>query len=180
MLYPTGNVAKWSHRVQITDFARAIWTLDPDTPKHKELETLLRIGVGYGDPWYRSQREHWLGWLGDYHTPGAYNRSMKSPSEARAIYNRINCAPMLFWLGEAAGLPNSQLDRAFDAIAEKASGRVASQCGAHRKVVPWADIEAALLKLPPLSDGQIAQTDHDIASARRRLRKKLGLDRKPS
>ncbi len=166
--------------MQINEFARVIWTLNPDTPLHRELESLLQIGVGFGNPWYRSQREHWLGWLGDYHTPGAYNRAKKGPTEARAIYNRVNCAPMLFWLSEAACLPNSQLEKAFSAIAEKASGRVASQCGAHRKIIPWTDIEAALLKLPPLSAEQIAQADHAISSARRRLRQKLGLDRNPN
>lgn len=39
--------------------------------------------------------------------------------------------------------------------------------------------EAALLKLTPLSNGQIAQADEAVSSARRRLRQELVLDWNP-
>ncbi|MDW4551519.1 hypothetical protein R5H32_19410 [Defluviimonas sp. D31] len=161
--------------MQISEFARIIWTLNPDTPRHRELENLLKIGVGFGNPWYGSQKEHWMGWLGDYHTPGAYNRSQTSPTDARAVYNRINCAPMLFWLCEAAGVAQQQLRNSFDGIAELASGRVASQCGALRRVIPWSDVEANLLGRPALSADHVAAADKAVSAARARLRGRLGL-----
>ncbi len=161
--------------MQITDFARAVSQLDPATPRHRDLESVLQIGVGFGNPWYRSQKEHWLGWLGDYHTPGAYSRSQMSPTEARTVYNRINCAPMLFWLCEAAGIADSRLKESFDAVAQLSSGRVASQCAALRRIIPWADVEKVLLQRPEISAIRISEADEAICAARERLREKLGL-----
>ncbi|MBW0159587.1 hypothetical protein [Sedimentimonas flavescens] len=161
--------------MQVSDLARVIWTLDPDTPKHRELERLLEIGVGFGNPWYGSQREHWLGWLGDYHSPGAYNRSRTSPTEARSVYNRINCAPMLFWLCEAAGVEQPALEKAFDAVAKLADGRVAAQCGALRREIPWGDTERLLLERSKLSETQIALADEVVSASREKLRRRLGL-----
>ena len=41
--------------------------------------------------WYRSQEEHWRGWLADYDGPGYYNRKDCNRS-AEFVYNHINCA----------------------------------------------------------------------------------------
>lgn len=161
--------------MQIVDLGRVIWTLDADTPRHRELERLLGIGAEFGRPWYRSQKEHWLGWLGDYHTPGAYGRTKQGPNEARSVYNRINCAPMLFWLCEASGVEDSALNKAFDGVAERTADRVASQCGTLRKAIRWEDVSAALASRPPATIEQIAEADDAVLAARARLREKLGL-----
>ena len=52
-------------------------------------------------PWYRTQKEHWLGWLSEYGGPGYYGRSDSNRS-AEFLYNHINCAPMILWLAEAS------------------------------------------------------------------------------
>jgi len=161
--------------MQTRDLARIIWILDPDTPKHRKLERLLKIGAEYGNPWYSSQKEHWLGWLGDYHTSGAYNRKQKSPTDARSVYNRINCAPMLFWLCEASGVPDPELSKAFDAVAKLATARVASQCGALRRVIPWADVETQLMRHADIPDVRLVEADEAISAARAKLREKLKL-----
>jgi hypothetical protein len=58
--------------------------------------------------WYRSQKEHWLGWLSEYDGPGYYGR--KNPDRsAEFVYNHINCAPMVLWLGEASGISIAKL-----------------------------------------------------------------------
>jgi hypothetical protein len=55
--------------------------------------------------WYKSQKEHLLGWLSEYDGPGFYNRKTWEGRSAKYIYNHIGCPPMLFWLAEAAGVP---------------------------------------------------------------------------
>ncbi len=125
------------------ELRRRIACLPEDTPRHKALERELGEGVGFRGAWYRSQKEHWLGWLAEYAGPGAYGRQDATPRSAKAVWNRIQCAPMLFWLAEALNLPEAELDHAFLAVT-KAPRRNASQCAALRKVFPWEVIEHAL------------------------------------
>ncbi|MBM2321021.1 MULTISPECIES: hypothetical protein [Marivita] len=127
---------------------RHIKLLEPDTPKHKALEQVLHEGVGYGDAWYSSQKEHWLGWLREYSGPGAYGRKTGHSRDARYVYNHIQCAPMLFWLAEALDIPEVTLDQAFVAVTS-APARNASQCAAFRNVVPWEAIESTIGLRPP-------------------------------
>lgn len=125
------------------DLLARIQSLPADTPRHKALETALRVRVGYWRAWYRSQKEHWQGWLGEYDGPGAYGRGAATPRNAEYIWNHIQCAPMLFWLAEALGLPDADLERAYCAVMS-AQDRGAAQCAALRRVFPWAVIESAL------------------------------------
>lgn len=121
--------------------------LDASTPRHKKLEHALREGVGFGNAWYSSQKEHWLGWLIEYDGLGAYGRQTGKARDARYAYNHIQCAPMLFWLAEALDVGDQELDSAFEAVLA-APRRNASQCAALRKVIPW---EALAPKLEALS-----------------------------
>lgn len=124
---------------------RKIKRLDAEKPMHKELEKALQEGVGFRNAWYESQKEHWLGWLAEYDGPGAYGRQTGKPRDAKYIYNHIQCAPMLFWLGEAVEMPTETLGLAFGAVVA-APKRNASQCSAFRKLVPWEAIDARLLE----------------------------------
>jgi uncharacterized cupin superfamily protein len=47
------------------DLRRLILQLDPGGPIHLKLEADL-LGSRASTAWYRSQREHWLGWLGEH------------------------------------------------------------------------------------------------------------------
>lgn len=60
-----------------------------------------------GRAWYTSQKEHWLGWLAEYHGPGYYGRK-NSDRSAEVIYNHIACPPMALWLAEASGIPEDE------------------------------------------------------------------------
>ena len=103
--------------------------------------------MGFGNAWYNSQKEHWLGWLAEYDSPGAYGRQTGKPRDAQYIYNHIQCAPMLFWLAEAVEIPADTLEQAFsDIVAAPANN--ASQCSAFRKLIPWRMIDARLLERP--------------------------------
>lgn len=82
----------------------------------KALENEIGVGVGYDGAWYRSQKEHWLGWLSEYDGPGAYGRTDATQRNGAYIYNHIQCAPMLFWLSEALGASQERLELAFGAV----------------------------------------------------------------
>ena len=45
-------------------------------------------------PWYRSQKEHWLGWLREYDGPGYFGRRDWGRS-AEFVYNHVVCPPMV-------------------------------------------------------------------------------------
>ncbi len=115
-------------------------TLEPNTPMHLALEIDLCVGVDFGNSWYCSQKEHWLAWLNNYHTVGPYGRKPNKTDGGKQIYNRLNCAPMAFWLAEAAGLPNEALRAAY-AAATTSQPNGASQSAAVRRFATWQSIE---------------------------------------
>ena len=105
-------------------------------------DTYEHRGEGMRTVWYSSQKEHLMGWLDQYGTPGAYNR--KNPGQdARHFYTHFQCAPGLLWLAEALGEDQTTLERGVRAIQE-AAPKGAAQCGAFRQVVPWTRIEVLL------------------------------------
>lgn len=110
-------------------------------------EALIRRAGGSVDDrrevWYDTQKEHLLGFVGAYNTPGAYGRANPG-RDAKFFYNHGQCAEMLLWLAEAAGVPRDELVAARDAVLA-AKPSLASQCAALRRVIPWARVEQALL-----------------------------------
>jgi hypothetical protein len=108
-----------------------------------ELErNLAESGLRNRRVWYTSQKEHWLGWLREYGGPGYYGRK-NSKRTAEFVYNHVNCAPMLLWLGEACGVPQRQVTKAKEA-ALRAGPKFQAQCAAIRKLIPWATVEPRL------------------------------------
>lgn len=114
----------------IRDLLVAIGRLREDEPVHDARK------------WYRTQKEHWLGWLSEYNGPGAYKRKVTAGRDARFAYNHIVEPKMLVYLAEASGVPQAQAVAAREVLRSKAS--LASQAAAVRKIVPWGTIEAAL------------------------------------
>ncbi len=92
--------------------------------------------------WYKTQKEHWLGWLKYYNTEGAYGRRAGMNRDARYAYNHIVEPKMLLWLIPAAGVKPA-LVRAARAAAKEPKTMMA-QSAAVRRVVPWETVEAAL------------------------------------
>ena len=105
------------------------------------LERDKNRGTLYGKVWYCSQKEHWLGWLFHYEGPGYYHRQNWNRT-AEFVYNHINCAPMLLWLIEAAGVKTALVRSASRRLLARDPGP--TQCAAIRRVVPWNVVEAAL------------------------------------
>ena len=92
--------------------------------------------------WYRTQKQHWIGWLGEYHTSGAYGRQTNQLRDARYAYNHIVEPKMLVWLIEAAGLPNATVRKARRCAGQ---GKTMMQQSAEiRRLVAWDEVAGHL------------------------------------
>ena len=78
--------------ISVRTFIRAINDLPPDKP-------IDRPGI-----WYRTQHQHWIGWLSEYRGPGAYGRQTGIKRDAKFAYNHIVNPQMLLWLISASGV----------------------------------------------------------------------------
>lgn len=118
---------------------KVVKKLPEHTPTLSSLEEQLGVGPGQGRAWYPSQKIHWMRWLAEYQTEGPYGRIVRKRSDARLIYNRLMCPPMIFWLPEALQCDDGSLQAAFDA-ALSAPANGASQAAAIRRVLPWTAV----------------------------------------
>lgn len=116
--------------ISVRKFRQAIAALPSDRP-----------GVVPGI-WYTTQKEHWLGWLAQYHGSGAYGRRPQAGHDARYAYNHIVNPQMLLWLSRACGVPRAVVQAAALEAAQKST--LMAQAAAIRRQVPWSEIEARL------------------------------------
>jgi len=93
--------------------------------------------------WYESQKEHWVGWLFHYNSPGAYSRKVTGGRDARFVYNHIVCPGLLTYLADASGVSRKLVRQAKQI--EAAGGTEMQRAGAIRRVVPWELVQSALL-----------------------------------
>jgi hypothetical protein len=96
--------------------------------------------------WYKTQKEHWTGWLRGYEGPGYYGRKNWNRT-AEYVYNHINCPPMVLWLGEASGIPVNKV-RAAKRAALKADSAFPAQCSAIRNIIPWELVKSPSVLKP--------------------------------
>lgn len=92
--------------------------------------------------WYANQKAHWLGWLGEYDSPGAYGRT-RFDRDAEFAYNHCGCPPMALWLGEASGVDERLVARAANLV-RQSSGTFSAKCAAIRRLIAWDMIEGLL------------------------------------
>jgi hypothetical protein len=116
--------------ISVAQLIRAIRYLPADEPLERE-------GI-----WYLTQREHWLGWLGQYDGPGAYGRIPGKKRDARFAYNHVVCPQLLLYLIRAIPL-RPELVQAAERAAEGGT-TLMQKAGAIRKVAPWAEIYEGL------------------------------------
>ncbi len=121
--------------VSIAMFIAAIRSLPADRPKAS-------------DAWYLTQKEHWLGWLGDYDSPGAYGRDASRRRDARFAYNHIVEWRMLEWLIRAAGADGATV-KAVQTASEHGT-RLQEKAAAIRRVVPWEVLAPMLWSERPI------------------------------
>ena len=95
--------------------------------------------------WYRTQKEHWLGWLSQYNTRGAYGRIPGKNRDAAYAYNHIVQSAMLEWLARAGGVSPAAVRRGQRAMARHRM--LQRKAGAFRKEVPWECVQDALWRV---------------------------------
>ena len=123
------KIALDEKKVSIPQFIRAINLLPSDEPKESP-----RV-------WYKTQKEHWLGWLGGYNGPGFYKRK-NWKRDARFAYNHVVCPELLMYLIRAIPLKPELVE--FAEQAYQTGTTLMEKAGAIRKVVPWLEIYQVL------------------------------------
>ncbi len=116
--------------ISITQFIQAIKRLPEDEPRE------------YPHKWYRTQKQHWLGWLEEYDGSGAYGRKTSLKRDAKYAYNHVVCPEILMYLFRVIPLQPELVKAAESAYQEGST--MMENSGAFRKVVPWAEIYLAL------------------------------------
>lgn len=115
----------------ITELLRAIERLPATTPSTERLE---KSG-------YATHQDHWTTWLGQYNDAdgGYYGRSDKTVTDAKTVFQRLNCAPMIIWLGEASGISPVIVRMALNALrkAEEEGKNEAAKAAVVRRVITW-------------------------------------------
>lgn len=126
---------------------RLIAKLPASGPISSRLDAALASPAVRSHRWYKTQKQHWQGWLDDYDGPGAYGRKTWDRT-ARFVYTHIGCPAMLLWLAEAAGVGRARVAAAA-ASALDAKGAYSTRCAAIRRQIPWDTIERLLLDATP-------------------------------
>lgn len=116
--------------VTVQQFLQAVRKLPEDKPLN--------------DPkvWYRTQKEHWIGWLSEYRTSNVYGRKHGRKRDARFVYNHIVEYRMLVYLAEASQVDKQLISTAKTAMAEKHT--LQGKAGVFRKHIPWPVIAEKL------------------------------------
>jgi hypothetical protein len=116
--------------VSIGQFIQAIKHLPMDKPTNNP-----RV-------WYKTQKEHWLGWLGEYDSPGAYGRKPGQKRDARFAYNHVVCPNLLLYIIRAIPLRPELVEAAEKAYQNGTS--LMEKSGAIRKIAPWPEVYQAI------------------------------------
>jgi hypothetical protein len=135
----------------------------PDAPpRTTALEQRIRIGTGFHRKWYRSQKEHMLGWMVVQECQA--RRTGKDPADidAKGMWNRLKCSPAMFWLGECAGVSEQILANA-ERVAAEAADINPMDGDPHgkmmRSVLSWDVIADAIRLNPPQVSDETAKAD---------------------
>jgi hypothetical protein len=119
--------------VSIDDLIARIRDLTSDPP-------VERRQPGYNN--YRTQKDHWLGWLGATPGTGTYERKTPPNRGARYVYNHIVEPKMLLWLIAAAGVEGALVEAAEQAALQART--LGGKSKAIRQFVPWSVIAKKL------------------------------------
>ena len=129
---------------------QAIARLSPSSPiTDKFTSQWLKLGSKCGQPlrkvpWWKTEHEHWLGWLKEWDGPGYYGRKNWKRS-AEFIYNHIIHPPLLVFLAEGAKVDQKLIRMATKSALANASS-MASMSSAIRHIIPWPVVEVQLLR----------------------------------
>jgi hypothetical protein len=161
------------------ELRRKISALPAFLPQTTQLEQAIKIGTGFHEKWYRSQKEHWLGWLGFQECQCLLKDQQLSNAPAEPIWNRLKCSPAMFWLAEGLGVRQSLLEEA-KAQALSASLLNSKDGSPHgtfmRSALPWPTIDAHFDQSQSLLS--VSQANNAVNVAFFRLTQKKSLYRR--
>lgn len=113
--------------ISIQELLRAVKGLPPTS---FESDFLHKSG-------YDTHQDHWKAWLEQYNSPGYYGRNDTSITDARTVYVRLNCGPMIIWLCEAAGESAAVIQAAARDMRLNGKGRAQTEAKIVRSHLPW-------------------------------------------
>ena len=116
----------------IAQFVAAVEGLRKRTPQSDELP--LPAG-------HTSFKSQWLSWLGEYLSPGYYDRK-NTVDDAEWAYQHLNNGRMIVWLNEAAGEDPRIIRAAIIAMAEREPRQTEAKYA--RLVLPWDGLVSLL------------------------------------
>ena len=133
--------------ISIQDLKLCVAGFDAVPPRTLALEKRIEIGAGFHGKWYRSQKEHMLGWLLVQEAQARMKGQEPFRVDARGMWGRLKCSPMMFWLAEAGGVSENHLDEA-EKAAEAAAKINPKDGNPHgklmRAVLPWELVAEAI------------------------------------
>ena len=126
---------------------RFVFTSEDYPPRTSALETKIQIGSGYHQKWYRSQKEHWLAWILVQEVTAEQSGKPLRSVDCRGMWGRLKCSPMMYWLGEAAGVSDTLLHLA--EVAAVNAAKINPKDGhphgkLMRQVLPWQIVAEAI------------------------------------
>lgn len=128
--------------MQLTDLLCYVAGYPELAPRTYALEQRIKIGTGFHNKWFSSQKEHWLGWL-------VYQQMLSSGITPKVVWNRLKSSPMMFYLAESGGVDNHQLNLLEDAVSRAAliNSKDGNPHGKYiRETLPWEKLELTICK----------------------------------
>lgn len=161
------------------DLKRYFAAYPAQPPRTTALEQKIKIGTGFHNKWYRSQREHWLGWLVAKDCEARAKGLDPAQINAKVRWQHLLCSPAMYWVGECAGVSEERLTQA-EAMATEAADIKNKDGHPHgtmmRKALPWETVQSAILSGPGMASPEDAE--RDALAAFDRLCEKRGEFRK--
>ena len=97
---------------------------------------------------YNTHKDHWLGWLRDFNSDdgGYYGRSDTTITDAKTVYQRLNCGPMIVWLNEAAGERLALIRATIREMERRGNRRAQTEAKIARAQHPWERAASLLFR----------------------------------
>jgi hypothetical protein len=153
----TSRKANAMQQVSITELKVRIVKYEHAPTRTTALEQRIQIGSGFHNKWYRSQRDHMLGWMIVQECQARKTGKDPSRVNAQGMWNRLKCSPLMFWLAECSGVSDGILATA-EQQAERAAGINLKDGDPHgtmmRSVLPWSEVSDCILLQPKPDWGQ--------------------------
>lgn len=160
--------------LNLPDLRRYVAGYEESPPRTLALEQRIRIGTGFHKKWYRSQKDHWLGWILVQECKAIEKGKEPQETDAEGVWKRLKCSPMMFWLAEASGVSSEFLDLAERNAVE--ASRINPKDGLPhgdmiRGAIIWHQLVEVIQQVPPTTSSK--ESDQVAIDAFMRLTNKV-------